>query len=54
MAEKHSSIYERLSENEKNIADAIISFLDGQNTRSIEIILLALSEEIKYQSKIHS
>lgn len=53
MEEKqHSYPYSQLSEEQKNLADAIISFLNGQNTASIEQILLALKQEIKFFSEI--
>lgn len=50
--EENSPQYNRLSEDQKNIADAIISFLNGINTKSAERILNALLEEITYNSEI--
>jgi len=53
-AENHSDSYKSLNENQKEAADTILGYLNGHNTRSVEVILLTLLQEIKYYSKIES
>ncbi len=48
----HSGAYKRLGDAQKDVADAIISFLDGQNNERAREILHALLNEINYFSVI--
>jgi hypothetical protein len=52
--DSHSPSYNRLKPEQKEIADTILSFLNGQNTKSAERILSALIEEITFYSEIKS
>ncbi len=54
MEETHSDSYESLTSHQKELADAIIGYLNNENTRSAEVILMTLIQEIKYHSKIQS
>lgn len=48
----HSSSYERLNEENKEIVDTIIGFLANKNTALADKILYAAQDELKYVSVI--
>lgn len=50
--ENHSGSYNNLTLSQKEKVDAILGFLVDENTRSAEVILMTLMQEIKYVSKI--
>lgn len=50
--QKHSSCYERLNEENKEIVDTIIGFLSNKNTALADKILFAAQDELKYVSVI--
>lgn len=51
---QHSFAYQCLSETQKEKADTILGFLNGENMKSMEDILLALTMEIRHFSVIKS
>lgn len=50
----HSYWYNKLTDEQKVICDAILTFLTGQNAAVAKRILDASSDEITYQSTINS
>jgi hypothetical protein len=50
--EEHSRSYERLSQENKDKVDAILSFLVGMNTKEASSLINAADEELSYRSTV--
>lgn len=50
--DNHGGQYERLPQEDKELADAILGYLNGCNNKKAERILYAIIEEIGYHSTI--